>query len=251
MQIEYDKYIECPRCKIGGYDLCPECSGGGGYSIKVIENPSLDKPPVAHNRIGAINKRLDLLKTKGSITSEIEQRLHNDFLELSNYSFDIQVVDTLERLIKIRRTFSHQRIIREIKRNIVDVRKVVVNLEDDTEPEPFVDRVFRVREKRQLPFKNDFFGYKEGVGLLIKVTKTKWAKLSLQLVDNLIFNLFRHSVMDLDALHCTFSNGFEKEVLDKNYREKLFKIQTSKDDTFRSFLIQEASIREVFKSYFK
>ncbi|WP_132053107.1 hypothetical protein [Pseudocnuella soli] len=27
------KYVECDQCKIGGYDYCPKCFGGGGYSM--------------------------------------------------------------------------------------------------------------------------------------------------------------------------------------------------------------------------
>ena len=31
--MEESVYIICKSCKIGGYDLCPDCAGGGGYSI--------------------------------------------------------------------------------------------------------------------------------------------------------------------------------------------------------------------------
>jgi hypothetical protein len=249
-ELEFDKYIECPCCKIGGYDLCPDCHGGGGYSIKVKENPAIGHSLIVSSRLAAINKRLDLLSGKSSVTLQVEQILHNHFLELSNSSYNIHVADTLERLIKIRRTFSHQRKIKEIKKHLTDVRKIVINLEESRVQELLADMAFRVRQRRQLPFKNDFFEYRDEIGLVVKVKEGKCAKLSLQLLDNLIYNLYRHSLMDLDALQCTFDKEFEKRIVEAAYRKAIFKVQTSSYDTFRSFLIEETTIQKVINSYF-
>lgn len=249
----FEKYIECPKCKIGGYDFCPNCLGAGGYSIPTNENPSFYKKPISYSRLKSINDRLSLIVSKNADSKSIDEKLQEYFLELSNSYYDIETVKTLKRILKIKKNITLHRIIKNIAKQTQDVKQIVIDFlgQSENKNEINIYAKFNLPPKKyHIPIKNEYFAYTEKYGIVVKVTKNKWASISSQLLDNLIYNLFNNLLFDLNSFEMSFKPGFEKQIFEKNFRDQLIKLNIYKKEVSYSFLIQSNNLRKIITNYF-
>lgn len=247
------KYIECPSCKIGGYDFCPECYGGGGYSIEIEEPETSSKITINTSRIYIINKKIDIISKAELKADHLDNRLQEFYNELIDTQYTDEVITTLKRIIKLRKIRKKNILIKEIKKFCNNIQEIVIDIRGDSEfksDEPFWRRdLLNMTEKNFVPFTNEYFSHDIDYGFVIKLTKSKWVTLSIQLFEQLFHNLFRSSVFDFESNEISFVHGFESEIKKMEFRQKLVKISAYFENSTYRFVIPKLLLRGITINY--
>src|SRR5690606_33237026 len=95
-------YIECNYCKIGGYDFCPMCFGGGGYSIPKNEILTSQKP-VFKDDFTKISDKLNLIESSNVPYNEkIEKYLDTILIQINSKSCTDESSKLLNQIVRIK-----------------------------------------------------------------------------------------------------------------------------------------------------
>lgn len=95
-------YIECDYCKIGGYDFCPKCFGGGGYSVPE-SNAKFSPDLILKDNQTRISEKLGLIESSNTRYNEkMEHYLNKVIISLTSQSPTEEITQLINQVIRIK-----------------------------------------------------------------------------------------------------------------------------------------------------
>lgn len=252
---EYYKYVVCPKCQIGGYDLCPECLGAGGFTISISEPEANSNNIIPRDKISRINKQIDLISTKDNINHLIQKKLDDYFRELSESHLNKESVNVIKRILKIKRRITTIKLIKKTKSKLKNIKEIVIDCEGNCFSKglrysSYKSYILSQNDFSYIPYENDYFLFTDRLGFIIKFSKTKWISVEKTIFTELITYLQNRSLFDFESNEISYNSEFIKNIESEEYKSRLVNIIVyDKDFTFR-FLVEENNLKNLIRSFF-
>ncbi len=232
MSAQYEKYIICPSCHIGGYDFCEKCLGAGGYTIQVFEDPSIEKKFINLDKLKLINDRLDLIVQRGIWNNKIEEKLTEYFISLSESVYSTEVLKVLKRILKIR------------KNNYG--KKLLKLYHERTKALEAVKLIFAINETIIHSDKKYFSLWEDGC-VVYKLTSSQFVLFSSELLRGFIKNLEHNCLMKFENNDAI--GKYKKEEVEAITQTDCLYFDVTNGDSIKKFVIKKSKIRRVCISY--
>lgn len=235
-------YIECPSCKIGGYDNCPECLGAGGFTKSI--DPESSKNIHVTDRLQIINKKIDLIANQITIKEFTVEKLKIFIDEINKYPESDKKTLILNRIKKILWNHTEEANLKIVQKRIDSISEVKIDIgynhkyRQHYKQYPHYAWLFP-NKSFILATENEYFITVEEKGLCLKVND-KGLVLTDKLYKSLFESIHNRSLLTyypfkfLNNSGSHFLDGLDKRIDSlikftiKNEKITLYKFITSK-----------------------